>query len=545
MPAFPPAPYDEALRQLGIYDALYTGQLAGLPNGSGTPTSARGGAQYSQGSYVTRPVSSTGRPGENRSELIVPVPGDLAMLSADLLFAEAPKITLPDSQDTAERPAAPERKAAQERLELIVSSDEGHAELLRSGEYASAHGGTYLAVVWDTSLREHVWFRAYRADCALPEFKHGILSAVTLWTDYIVEDDVYRLLERHEPGTIKYSLFKGTDVDQGRQVPLDTIQDTAHYLSIVDVSDAERLPEAESLDVVVRTGVQWLAVEYYPNMLPNPIWDKKGLLANLGRSDFFQLEPLFERINSLWSSLMRDFDNGMGRLTVPESYLKLSGPGRGSEFDMGRQVYSPVGGLVDDGKGGTITISQFKIRVTEHLEGIVALKREIAQRIGYSPAHLGIPGESGTKTATEVNADFKDSERTRDKKALYVRPALGRLARTALAIDSLVFPGKGGQIIQELPDIEFAEVSQIDPLQRSQTVQMLDSARAISTYRRVRMGQPDLDEKEAREEADEIRRENNIGTVAADPTKVTGFDDVPEVLDDPGAGTDPLDIDEV
>jgi hypothetical protein len=542
MAAFPPAPYDEALRQLGIYDAWYTGQIGMLPGGTGTPTSVAGGVQYSSGSYITRPIRSNS--GENRSELHIPVAGDLAMLSADLLFAEAPKITLPDSQDTADRPAAPERKAAQERLEMIVSSDEGHAELLRSGEYASAHGGAYLAVVWDTSLREHVWFRAYRADCAMPEFKHGILSAVTLWTDYTKDEDVYRLLERHTPGQIKYSLFKGTDVDQGRQVSLDTIDDTAHYLKIVDVTDAERLPEAESLDVVVATGVPWLAVEYFPNMLPNPIWDKKGLLANLGRSDFFQLEPLFERINSLWSSLMRDFDNGMGRLTVPESYLKLNGPGAGAQFDMARQVYSPVGGLVDDGKGGAITISQFEIRVTEHLEGIVALKREIAQRIGYSPAHLGIQGSGSVKTATEVNADFRDSERTRDKKALYVRPALGRLSRTALAIDSLVFPGKGGQIINELPDIEFAEVSQIDPLVRAQTVQMLDAGGAISTYRKVRKAQPELDDKEAREEADEIRRERGIGT-APDPTTFDGGD-AREQLTDPGADdTDPLDPPEV
>lgn len=541
MPAFPPAPYDEALRQLAIYDALYSGQVQSLPGGTGNPSSARGGGQYSQGSYVTRPLAGfSARPGENRSELNIPVPGDLAMLSADLLFAEAPKITLPDSQDTAERPAAPDRKKAQERLEKIVSSDEGHAELLRAGEYASAHGGAYLAVVWDKALRDHVWFRSYRADCALPEFKHGILSAVTLWTDHVKDDDTFRLFERHTPGQIKYSLFKGSDNEQGRQVPLDTIDDTAHYLSIIPVTDAERLPEAESLDVVVSTGVEWLAVEYFPNILPNPLWDKKGLLANLGRSDFFQLEPLFERINSLWSSLMRDFDNGMGRLTVPESYLRLSGPGQGAQFDMGRQVYSPVGGLVDDGKGGSITISQFKIRVTEHLEGIVALKREIAQRIGYSPAHLGIPGESGMKTATEVNADFKDSERTRDKKALYVRPALGRLSRTALAIDSLVFPGAGGQIILELPDIEFAEVSQVDPLVRAQTVQMLDAAGAISTYRKVRKAQPELDEKEARAEADDIKRERGLGPVP-DPTKFT--DDVidAELVDEPNPDArDPL-----
>ncbi|WP_083364864.1 phage portal protein [Microterricola viridarii] len=278
------------------------------------------------------------------------------------------------------------------------------------------------------------------------------------------------------------------------------------------------LPEAETLDVVVRTGVEWLTVEFYPNMLPNPVWDKKGELANMGRSDYFGIEPLFARINSIWSSLMRDFDNGMGRLTVPESYLKLNGPGRGAEFDLGRQVYSPIGGLVDDGKGGQITISQFKIRVAEHLDTIEGLKRQIANSCGYSVSHFGIH-DTGTKTATEVNDDSADSERTRDKKALYVRPALPRLARTALAIDALVFPGRGGQKIDDLPVITFAEVSQVDPLARAQTVQMLDAARAVSTLTKVRMAQPLLNSTEAQTEADTIREENGLGPVL-DPTQI-------------------------
>ncbi|RFA12154.1 hypothetical protein B7R22_17135 [Subtercola boreus] len=520
--AFPPAPFDVALKQMAIYDAYYSNQLELLTGNAGSPvTHVRNGVGYSGGLQGVIAKATIGVPaGENRSSLGIPVAGDLAQLSADLLFGEPAKITLPDSTDTTDEKATPERKAAQERLELIMSSDEAHAEMLRSGEYAAAHGGAYLGVVWDASVLDHVWFRTYRADCALPEYKYGRLTAVTLWTDYEKEDDTYRLLERHTPGFITYSLWKGETGVKGRQVPLDTIEETAHYLAIRDVSGKEILPEAETLDQVVRTGVQWLAVEFYPNMLPNPMWDKKGVLANLGRSDFYGLESLFDRINGIWSSLMRDFDNGAGRLTVPESYLRLNGPGKGASFDMGRQIYSPVGGLVDDGKGGTITLSQFEIRVDEHLGTIEALKRQIAQTAGYSVSHFGIH-DTGTKTATEVNDDRTDSERTRDKKAMYVRPALARLARTALAIDGFVFPGKGGAVIEDLPDIEFAEVSQVDPESRARTIQMLDAARSVSIRTKVRMAQPGLDEQEADEEADAIRVENGLAP-STDPTTFTG-----------------------
>lgn len=524
MAAFPGAPMDEAFKQLAIYDAWYANDMNSLPDQVGSPaTHMHRGMPHTGGLVGMVSAGLVGTPvGENRSALAIPIAGDLAQLSADLLFAEAPTITLPDATDTADAKATPERKAAQARLELIMSSDAAHAELLRAGEYSAAHGWTYLTVVWDKAFRDHVWFRAYRADCAIPEWRHGSLSAVTLWTEYLRKDDRYRLLERHAPGSITFSLWKGGKDEQGAQVPLNTITETAHYLSLLPVVDADVLPEAPSMDVVVKTGVQYLTVEHMPNMLPNPEWDRKGDLANLGRSDFFKLEPLFSRINALWSSLMRDFDNGMGRLSVPESYLKLNGPGKGASFDMGRQVYSPLGGLVDDGKGGTITISQFEIRVAEHLDAIVALKLEIAQSTGYSASHFGIH-EGGTKTATEVNDDRTDSERTRDKKALYVRPALSRLARTALAIDALVFPGKGGQLIEEVPEITFAEVSQVDPLKRAQTTQIEMLARVRSIISGVRQAQPNLTPAEAETEADLIRAENGMSTVpAVDPATFTG-----------------------
>lgn len=523
---FPPEPYGEAFKQIAIYDAWYANDMLKIPEAAGVPTHIHNGIPYTGGLQGMVSAGLFGVPsGQNRSALGIPVAGDLAQLSADLLFGEACRITLPDSQG---KKAAPERKKAQARLELIVSSDAAHAELLRAGEYSAAHGGAYLAVVWDKDFREHVWFRAYRADCVIPEWKYGELWAATLWTDFVKTDDTYRLFERHTRGAITFSLWKGTTGDKGSQVALDAITETEHYLTLGsqtliapgDSADIQR--GIASLDVVVKTGVDdFLTVEYFPNMLPNPMWDKKGALANLGRSDYVGLEPLFVRINALWSSLMLDFDNGMGRLTIPESYLKMQGRGKGAAFEYGRSVYSPVGGLVDDGKGGQITISQFKIRVKEHLDAIDALKREIALSAGYSPSHFGLRGDATQKTATEVTDDKADSERTRDKKGLYVRPALARLSRTALAIDGLVFPGQGGALIAELPDIEFAELSQVNPLLRAQTVQTNMAARVMSIMNGVRAAQPNLDPDEVDEEVARIKIENGVQT-APDPTSFTG-----------------------
>lgn len=514
---WPPAPYDAALQQFEIWDGLYTGVTA-TPGVSPAATHVHKGIPHTGGMVGAFNRTVFGRPvvpGENRTDVHIPIAGDLAQLSSELLFAEAPKILLPDWETT--------NKAAQERLELIVGSDEGHAELLRSGEYAAAHGGTYLAVAWDAEVRDHVWFRSYRADCAIPEFRYGMLFAVTVWTEYAVKDKTYRLLERHRPGYIVYSLWRGSEKEKGEQVPVDEIPETAHYAGISPKIDAARLPEAATLDIITPTGVEWLTCEYYPNMLPNPAWDRAGTLANLGRSDYYGIEELFGTADFLWSSLIRDFVNGQGRLIVPESYLNTNGPGSGAEFDLFRQVYAAHGGL-DKGTGASqIEQVQFALRVEEHVSGIEAVKRQIAQSAGYSVSHFGIHDRI-TKTATEVTDDKADSERTRDKKALYVRPALSRLARTALAIDGLLFPGKGGEKIDGLPEVQFADVSQIDPEKNARTIGLLDAARAIATRTKVRMAHPDWDETQIGDEVTDIEREQGI---APDPATFTGDDKPP------------------
>ncbi|WP_156786390.1 hypothetical protein [Microterricola viridarii] len=227
---FPPAPWADAFTQIAIYDALYSNQLQNVPNCVGSPaTHVHRGVPHTGGIVGKMSGAVFGSPSsENQSAISIPVAGDLAQLSADMLFAESPAITLPPAVDTPDAEATPERKAAQARLDKIMSSDEAHAELLRSGEYSAAHGVAYLAIVWDKDEIDHVWFRAFRADCAIPEFRYQRLSAVALWTDYQRKEDTYRLLERHSKGFITYQLWKGTSTIKGAQVPIDTIPETEH-----------------------------------------------------------------------------------------------------------------------------------------------------------------------------------------------------------------------------------------------------------------------------------------------------------------------------
>jgi hypothetical protein len=534
--AWPPQPFDVAFARFAEHDAWYCGDtatLADIYGGKGAqPTHVRSGVAYRGGVIGALSKMWWGQPQDtanNRMKMHLPVPADLAQLSADLLFAEAPKIRYPKpepapGQKAPEAAGARWKHAGQDRLDTIMGSDEAHAELLNGGELSASTGGTYWAVTWDASLRDHVWFRAFAHDCAIPEFRYGVLTGVTLWTEYDTSAQggaVYRLLERHDPGLITYELHEGGHANLGRIVPMSTLPETAHYESLRSAAELEPFADAPDLaalanpTVTVATGVPKLAVKYMPNVRPSRDWRKLGVLANLGRSDYSGIEDLFDKIDQSWSSLMRDLENGQGRLTVPESFLDTGKPGEGATFDVNKSVYVGVQALGSPGDSvsSQITETQFEIRVDEHLATIDALKREIATVCGYSPVHLGLREvQQGTKTATEVTADLSDSERTRDKKALYAKPALAELAQVALAIDGIVFPGKGGGWFDELPDVEFAEVSQVDPLKNAQTISMLDGARAVSTLTRVRMAGQVPDE-EIDDEVQRIRDEDALGAM--------------------------------
>lgn len=545
---WPPAPWDTAFARFRELDAWWAGNAAilseiysGATGAASTPTHTVAGRKYRGGVLGSLSKMFLGQPiveDEKRMRMHLPLAADLCTLSADLLFGEAPQILFrkPDDVPLQKGDTRASRKRwvhpAQTRLDDITGADEAHAELLLAGEYAAALGGSYLAVAWDADVHDHVFPKAYAADTAIPTFRHGRLAGVKLWTEYHDGNEVYRLIEEHKPGSIEYTLYRGTERTLGVPVQIDTREETAHYARMrtaadLDVREGE-LPET----VAIGTGTKRLAVTYLKNASPVRDWRKLGELASLGRSDLDGVQDVLDKVDFTWSSLMRDVENGQGRLVVPEEMLDLSGkPGEGANFDTYRQVFTPVGATLSKAadSGSAMGIVQFAIRVEEHLAVIEGLKKELASALGYSEAHLGLDSVSGTRTATEIDADLSDSERTRDKKALYAKGALARWSLAALEIDKTVFGGDDLGDMTRMPAVEFAPVSQADPEKLARTAQLLDAARAASRKEIVRSIHPDWDEDDIDAEVELIMQE--IGVPAPEPAAFTGdpIDEDPEV----------------
>jgi len=483
--SFPPFPFDVAAGRYEEHRAWWSSDMATIQkiySGKTMATHIHQGRPHRGGVVGNLSKMFWGQEvnaDENRPRLHLPLPADVAQKSASLMFGELPTIELDG-----------DNKGSQERLDLIMRSDESHSEMLKSGEYASALGGAYLAPAWDTDVADHVFPRAYRADVALPVFRHGRLASVKLWTEYTQDDGraVYRLIEEHDNGLIRFTLHAGGLNNLGRSVPITELTETAHLAKLRSPVDYLALSTDNEHTISVATGIPEMAVAYYPNMMPNPDWEQFGALASVGRSDFLGLEPVFDKTDQLWSSLFRDVENGGGRIIVPNSYLDQGAPGTKATFDPDRSFYSGIEALGKSGDSlsSQMLASQFEIRDDVHLNVIDALERRVLRSLGLSPKEFGkTDPNGGDKTATEVTDDRSESEATRKMKSIYVRPALAKAARVALAIDGVVFPGKGGGEFGT-PSVVFSKLSKEDPQKRAQTLQLLDAARSIAIEDRVR-----------------------------------------------------------
>lgn len=492
---WPPQPLGCVYDRLAAWSAWYSGDPDELSNLYGNPTAiprdrtaanraVNHPSQYRGGIVGRFARWFWGEPtplGERRTKLHVPIAGDIAATSADLLFSEPPTLTVDDA-------------TTQARLDELTG-DGLHATLLEAAEVCAALGGVFLRVCWDKETAARPWLSPVHADAAAAEWRWGRLSAVTFWR--CIHDDgatVVRHLERHEPGVILHGVYKGTQDSLGRPEPLDAYPATAGL--------ADTIP----------TGVDALTAGYVPNMRPNRMWRNVPAAAHLGRSDLAGVESFMDALDETYSSWMRDIRIGKARLIVPGVYLESNGRGQGARFDNEREVYEELNMLPGQTGQPAITPAQFAIRVAEHQATATDLAAQILRTAGYSTQTLGLVGEAAA-TATEVVARERRSYVTRDRKIMYWRPAIAELLETLLAVDVAVF---GSGVKPQRPDLHFGDGVSEDPESVARTLQLLTAAEAASTETKVRMLHPDWDDQRVSKEVEAIRRDQ--GAPAPDPS---------------------------
>ncbi|MFF9003654.1 hypothetical protein ACF1GW_38815 [Streptomyces achromogenes] len=507
---WPPREFCEPLDHMEVWHAWYSGdtdhlaavyggpnQLALNPRARdffelNKPSQFRGGLVGSLARmFWGEPIT----PGQPAAKLHIPIAGDIAELSANLLWADIPTVTVDgDSTGTAAM------VGTTDQIKRYLD-DRGHATMRQAAEIAAALGGVYVRVVWDLEVQPRPWLDVVYPDAVIPEWRWGRLSAATIWRELPPlhgESEVWRLLERHEPGSISYGLYKG-DVDTlGMQMALDDHPDAAEVIPQRVDKAGNRIWLVDEAGMMY-TGIKRMLISYIPNVLPNRMW--RGL--PLGRSDYAGIEPLMGALDEAWTSWMRDLRLGKARIMLPQSMLEVEGPGSGGMFDLDREVFVQLN-MLDGGDGASaITMNQFSIRVEEHERTTAALRKQILSSAGYSAQSMGEEGTVAV-TATEVAARKEESLTTRGLKILYQRPELLELLTTMLWVDVTHCGAQGVDPEAELT-ASWPQAVQPDPEATARTLSLLETAGAISDYMKVKMQHPEWDEDEVLVEVARIK----------------------------------------
>lgn len=440
-----------------------------------------------------------------RARYHIPIAGDLATVNSDQLFADPPRLLIPEAHA---KKASSGAKKVQARLDDWSDRVGLFATLQEAAEVCAALSGVFLQVTYDVDLfPDFPLINIVSPDCALPEFQWGRLTSVIIWRT--VKGDgkaVFRHLELHTPGKITHALYKGTEKSLGVPEKLSSLVETAPY--------AELAGEGGE----IATGITGLDIVYVPNMRPN----RQLSRTNLGRSDYQGAEDLMDGADEIWTSLMRDFRLGKARAFVAEEYLQAQGKGKGAQFDIEREVFEVLKMAPEVDASKALTFHQFSIRVDDHLKALESALALVVENAGLSAATFGIKGpENVEQTATQIVAKEHRTVVTRGKKIRYWSPAISDVLQALLQIDSTVF--KKSPVGDWRPRADFPEMVHDSLKDSSQAIQFLDAAKAISRRTKVELAHPTWDPDEVQTEVDAIIAEEaaaapKVPTITSPPT---------------------------
>lgn len=512
--SWPPAHVAAPYARMKRYEAWYSGDpdkltavyagTSGATGGPATTLNSKGGLRR-LGSAISGKFWGSGNDTEVDAKRHLPIAQDIATISSELLFSEAPIVTVQGDTETVTdergqtvtRPT-PATQAAQAELERVLELNDWQSTLLAAAETAAPLGAVGLRLAIDAGVPWPILARV-DADGMIPTYSWGRLSSVAFWRVIQLGKDgtVVRHFEDHQnDGTVIHAVFAGTATDVGKRSALGNYSATAALAKVVNSFGMVRLaPEGRQTAAAI------------PNMLPDPL-DRSG---SFGRSDYTPaVLDLMDAADKLYSEGMMEVDDGRSRVFIANSLLTDRGPGRGQSFDTNQRFFAKVNLPPTEGTGGGMPIEkvQFDIRFsTVYLPGIDALTAKCIRAAGYNAQTLGDESGQGEMTATEYTGRNRRSMSTRDKKARYWTPHLSALLTTMLAMHVERFAPRAadGSLIQAYPvTVTLPEAVQPTDLELAAVAKAYHEAEAASVETRVRKLHPEWSSAEIQDEVTKL-----------------------------------------
>ena len=432
--------------------------------------------------------------GSTPTYLTIPIANRIARTSANLLFGENPTISL-------------ENEADNDRLAEIIKLNRLHSKLKRAAEGCSVVGGIYgLSYVDSRTPRgqKASLIRFIPERRAVPEFANDDeLIALTLVTEYTddklgASSEVWRLLERHEPGRIINELYHGTRTELGKAVDLSSLRQT------------------EGLVPELSTGLDDLDAVYIPNHL--------GANSHYGVSDLYGIEDLLLAVNETLTVAQDDVRAGAATIFARRDLLNESG-----NLAEGTRVV-PVeleeGG--DDEKPMLETV-QPQVRAESFQNWQNFLIDLTLMASGYAPQSLGRNVDGGAESGTARRLMMHHTLIEMAGKAKLWEDGLSHLLDVARQLDAQDYEGKPAQSWSDLEapiSIELADGMPEDIREMATAVRDLRGAGAMSVEEAVRYVMRGRSEEDIQAEIDRLQGEE---TAVVDRAAQAAADTAPTV----------------
>jgi len=414
--------------------------------------------------------------------LHVPIAGDIAETSANLLFGEPPIIKIAQAH---EENASKSYIDTQKTMDKMFMENGTYTRFMECAEVCAALGGGFIKLAWDEELSPYPIPVVEQIDNTIAKFKFGILTEAKFWEVVKVESTKYwRLIETYDnDGDISYELYKGTEDKLGKLVDIDSI------------------PETEGLNDM-QTGIGEILAVYVPNQYPN----RYNRNSYMGRSDYAGIEGLMDHLDGTYSAWMRDIVLAQAKILAPQQFLEQSDTG--FRYNVDKMIFAKLD-MDPTTEGNKITAVQFAIRAEEFEKTSMALIERAITSAGYSPQTFGLNIQGRAESGTALNIRERKSFATKAKKEVYWEPQIKKLSKLQLILYNKMLKGT----VETDVDIttQFSDSISTDTVEVSQTVLNIANAMAASTETKVRLLHPDWSEDEVKGETDRIIAENNIG----------------------------------
>ena len=418
----------------------------------------------------------------------VPVANDIAETSSAFLFGESPIIRFASDSEG--------MKDNQKNLDDMLTKSGFFSKLVEAAEDASAIGGVYMKVAWDSDLSDEPIPVIVQCEQAFPTFKFGKLVRVTFVYD--VESDgstVYRLAETIEKGKIINELYKGSADNLGQLAQLSECEATKDLQKEVGTADV-------------------MTCVYVPNMLPNKL-DRK---SPMGRSDYQGQETLMDALDEVFSAWMIDIQIARGKIHVPSGYVKEIADNGKAKFNIDTMMYEELD-VDPTAMTDPIKATQFEIRSEQFEKTCLNLLDRIITSSGYSPQSFGLNIAGRAESGTALNVRERKSFSTTSKKQAYWESEIKALVKAMCTIKQAFL---GGKFTCDFDvNVAFMDSVSNNLTEVSNSVKTLSDAKAISTDTKVRMVHPEWTDTQVEQEVERIMNDSSAGMPMDNPEDLT------------------------